>query len=123
MYTLKNMETKKSSKSTKRTYRRYTPEFKAEAVKQLERGVPVAEVSEFLGVKPGVLHNWKAKAKQPAVVREQAEEVKRLTKELKVRDQQIDILKKPPGASSARPVRPDALYRPTAPRLSSTAAL
>ena len=94
MYILKTMETKKSSESTKRAYRRYTPEFKAEAVRQLERGVPVAEVAESLGVKPRVLHTWKAKAKQPAAVREQAEEVKRLTQELKVRDQQIDILKK-----------------------------
>jgi transposase len=88
------METKKNKSGSKRTYRRYTPEFKAEAVKQLQRGMGVSELSESLGVKPSLLHSWKSQAKQPAAVREQAQEIKRLTKELKTRELEIDILKK-----------------------------
>ena len=88
------MEAKKSTKTGKRAYRRYDATFKAEAVKQLERGTSVSELAESLGVKPSLLHNWKSQAKQPAAVRQQAEEVKRLTKELKAREQEIDILTK-----------------------------
>ena len=88
------MEAKKHTPSGKRTYRRYTAEFKAAAVEQLQRGVGVSELAESLGVKPSLLHNWKAQAKQPVAVREQAQEIKRLTKELKTRELEIDILKK-----------------------------
>ena len=89
------MEPKKSTKpGAKRTYRRYDDHFKAEAVRQLERGISVSELSVSLGVKPSLLHTWKAKAKQPAVVLEQAAEVKRLTKQLRAREQEIEILKK-----------------------------
>ena len=90
------MEPKKSTKpGAKRTYWRYDDHFKAEAVRQLERGVSVSELSVSRRGKPSLLHNWKAKAKQPAVVLEQAAEVKRLTKQLKAREQEIEILKKP----------------------------
>lgn len=88
------MEAKKSTNTVKRAYGRHTADFKAEAIKQFERGIPVSELSESLGVKPSLLHSWKAQSKQPAAVRAQAEEVKRLTKELKTREQEIDILKK-----------------------------
>ncbi|WP_420458303.1 transposase [Neolewinella sp.] len=88
------MEAKKSTKTGKRAYRRYDANFKAEALKQLERGTSVTELAASLGVKPSLLHSWKSQAKQPAVVLEQAEEVKRLTKQLKAREQEIDILKK-----------------------------
>ena len=88
------MGAKKSTKTGKRAYRRYDANFKAEALKQLERGTSVSELSESLGIKPSLLHNWKSQAKQPAAVLEQAQEVKRLTKELKAREQEIDILKK-----------------------------
>ena len=78
------MEPKKFTKSgAKRTYRRYDDHFKAEAIKQLERGISVSALSLSLGVKPSLLHTWKAKAKQPAMVLEQAAEVKQLSKQLK----------------------------------------
>lgn len=38
---------------------RYTPEFKDEAVRQVvERGLPVAEVADRLGVSSHSLYNW-----------------------------------------------------------------
>ena len=46
------MGAKKSTKTGKRAYRRYDANFKAEAVKQLERGTSVVELSESLGIKP-----------------------------------------------------------------------
>ncbi len=85
------MEAKKFTKPGRRAYRRYDANFKAEAVKQLERGTSVTELVESLGVKSSLLHNWKSQAKQPAAM---LEEVKRLTKQLKAREQEIDILKK-----------------------------
>lgn len=88
------MEPKKSTKSTKRAYRRYDAHFKHEAVRQLEQGAVVSQLAESLGVTPSLLHRWKAQAQQSDEVLEQAAEVKRLTKELKARDQEVDILKK-----------------------------
>ena len=89
------MEAKKSSKSPKRrSYRRYSTEFKAEAVRQLERGIPIGELATSLGVTANLLHTWRAKSKLPAALAEQGEEVKRLTKQLKARNEEIEILKK-----------------------------
>ena len=88
------MEAKKSTKSTKRAYRRYDDHFKQAAVRQLEQGAVVSQLAESLGVTPSLLHRWKAQTQKSDEVREQAAEVKRLTKELKARDQEVDILKK-----------------------------
>ena len=89
------MEAKKSTKSTKRAYRRYDDHVKREAVRQLEQeGAVVSQLAEALGVTPSLLHRWKAQAQKSDEVLEQAAEVKRLTKELKARDQEVDILKK-----------------------------
>ena len=46
------MEVKKFTKPGKGAYRRYDANFKAEAVKQLERGTAVTELAASLGVKP-----------------------------------------------------------------------
>jgi transposase len=46
--------------------KRYTEEFKAEAVKQVtERGHPAAEVAARLGVSPWSLHRWIKEQRQP----------------------------------------------------------
>nr|WP_302850301.1 transposase [Arsukibacterium indicum] len=47
------------------TKQRFTPEFKAEAIKQItERGYSVKEVSERLGVSDNSLYNWLKQHKQ-----------------------------------------------------------
>ena len=41
--------------------RRYTPEFKLEAVRLIsDQGQRVKDVAESLGVHPGLLHQWRA---------------------------------------------------------------
>ena len=52
--------------------KRYTPEFKDEAVRQVvDRGYSVAEVADRLGVSAHSLHKW-VKAVKPAQVDQQA---------------------------------------------------
>jgi transposase len=68
--------------------KRYTEEFKTEAVKQVtERRYPVAEVSVRLGVSQHSLYQWLKHYEQPAEVRQeqqsQASELRRLKAELK----------------------------------------
>jgi transposase len=54
---------------------RFTPEFKREAVRQIvERGYPVSEVSERLGVSAHSLYRW-VKAVRPDKSQEQAAEL------------------------------------------------
>lgn len=79
--------------------KRYTDEFKAEAVKQVtERGHSVVEVAQRLGITPHSLYAWKAKFGKPEVVRrtelDQSAEVRRLKAELKRVTEERDILKK-----------------------------
>jgi len=79
--------------------KRYTEEFKIEAVKQVtERGHPVAEVSGRLGVSQHSLYQWLKSYGQPAGVRQeqqsQASELRRLKAELKRVTEERDILKK-----------------------------
>lgn len=78
---------------------RYPEEFKIEAVKQIvERGYPVSEVSNRLGVTTHSLYVWVKKYgpdkdKHQAKVDEQAE-LKRLRKELARVTEERDLLKK-----------------------------
>ena len=79
--------------------KRYTEEFKLEAVKQvMERQHPVAEVSVRLGVSQHSLYQWLKRHGQPAEVRQeqqsQASEIRRLKAELKRVTEERDILKK-----------------------------
>ncbi len=54
---------------------RFTPEFKEEAVRQVvDRGYPVAEVAERLGVSAHSLYKW-VKAVRPDKSQEQAAEL------------------------------------------------
>ncbi len=77
---------------------RFSDEFKRDAVRQMtERGYPVAEVSQRLGVSPHSLYEWRKKFSNTAsssVENDQAAEVRRLKRELQRVTEERDILKK-----------------------------
>ncbi len=89
---------------------RYTQEFKSEAVRQVtERGRPVAEVAEGLGIPTHTLYRW-LKAVRPTKAEAKTEELdqvkaenKRLQAELRKTREERDILKKPRRTSSRTP--------------------
>jgi len=75
----------------------FNDDFKRDAVAQItERGYPVAEVSQRLGVSQHSLYAWKKKfAKAPGSGDgDQAAEVRRLKQELARVTEERDILKK-----------------------------
>ena len=78
--------------------RRYTDEFKAEAVKQItERGYSVKEVSERLGVSLKRMYAWLRAAKGNSIDRKvdsARQEIARLKSELKRVEEERDILKR-----------------------------
>ena len=79
--------------------KRFTEEFRIEAVKQItERGYPVKEVSERLGVSTWSLYNWIKDYSTPPAIRQadqdQAARIKRLESELRRVTEERDILKK-----------------------------
>jgi transposase len=79
--------------------KRYTEEFKAEAIKQVtERGRSVAEVTRALGVSVDSMYAWlrthrKTRPERQAEAAEQSE-VRRLQAELRRVTEERDILKK-----------------------------
>lgn len=79
--------------------KRYTEEFKVEAIKQItEGGHSVQDVSHRLGVSSHSLYAWIRKygndGRQSPKVDDQAAEIKRLRAELKRVTEERDILKK-----------------------------
>ena len=80
---------------------RFSPEFEDEAVRQVvDRGHPVAEVAERLGVSAHSLYKW-VKAIKPDKTDEQAaaliearSEVLKLKAQLKRAEEERDVLKK-----------------------------
>ena len=78
--------------------KRYTEEFKIEAVKQItERGYSVYDVAQRLGVTTHSLYAWRkkyAQGPQQGVALDQNAEIKRLRAELKRVTEERDILKK-----------------------------
>lgn len=81
--------------------RRYTAEFKAEAVRLLaSSGKPLAQIARELGVNEQSLHHWKrqaAAADGSGVIPDhfaQQEEIRRLRRELARATEERDILKK-----------------------------
>lgn len=80
---------------------RFSPEFKDEAVRQVvDRGHPVAEVADRLGVSAHSLYKW-VKAIKPDKTDEQAaaliearSEVLKLRAQLKRAEEERDVLKK-----------------------------
>jgi transposase len=81
--------------------RRYSPEFKAEAIKQVtEKGHPVQEVADRLGVSSHSLYQW-VKAVRPSKeetrsdeLLEAKKEILKLRAELRRVQEERDILKK-----------------------------
>ena len=85
----------------RRTRRRFTAEFKAQAVKRvLEGGKPLAEVATELGVGTGQLSAWRtehlAAGSAEALVTRRAEaaETQRLKRENKRLEEEVEILRK-----------------------------
>jgi len=79
--------------------RRYTDEFKIEAVKQVtDRGHPAGEVASRLGVSQQSLYAWIRRWSVPEAERleerNQKEEMRQLRAELKRVTEERDILKK-----------------------------
>ena len=74
----------------------FAEEFKRDAVRQIaERGDPVAEVSQYLGVSRDSLYEWKKKfAASNAKGNDEIEEIRRLKKELARVTEERDMLKK-----------------------------
>ena len=81
--------------------KRFTPEFKQEAVRQIvDRGHPVSEVSARIGVSAHSLYQWvKAVApdkseKQASELLEAKSEILKLRAQLRRTEEERDILKK-----------------------------
>lgn len=90
-----------SQHSSSKTRRRYTAEFKAEAVRLVAgSGKPLAQIARELGINEQTLHSWKKQAQSGSgsgVVPEhfaQAEEIRRLQRENARLREERDILKK-----------------------------
>ena len=91
--------------SKKRKSRRYTKEFKLEALQLLKTsGKSGAQIERELGITPGLIYKWRDRYQ---VTREEDEprleasdlaaaqtEIKRLRRELKIAREERDILKK-----------------------------
>jgi transposase-like protein len=79
----------------------FSDDFKRDAVRQItERGYPVAEVSQRLGVSQRSLYEWKKTfAASNAKGNDEAEEIRRLKKEPVRVTEERDILKKRPRIS------------------------
>ncbi len=85
----------------KRTRRRFTAEFKAEAVKRLlDGGKGLGEVATELGLSPGQLSGWRnehlAAGSAEALAARKAEqaETQRLKREVKRLEEEVEILRK-----------------------------
>lgn len=73
----------------------FSDEFKRDAVVQItERGYPVAEVSQRLGVSQHSLYEWKRKFSQPTGSDDKDAEIRQLKRELIRVTEERDILKK-----------------------------
>ena len=85
----------------RRTRRRFTREFKAQAVQHLlESGKPLSDVAAELGVSPGQLSQWRneqfAAGSAEALAARKAEqaETQRLRREVKRLEEEVEILRK-----------------------------
>jgi transposase-like protein len=85
----------------KRTRRRFTAEFKAQAVQRLlEGGRGLSEVAAELGLSPGQLSQWRnehlaaGSAEALALRKVEQAEVQRLRRENKRLEEEVEILRK-----------------------------
>ncbi len=100
------------------TKRRYTAEFKAQAVGLVGVGKPVKEVARDLGISEGVLYGWVREGSQTAPLgsagtgavgeRSEADELRRLRRENANLKLENDILKKAAVILGSKPQSNDA---------------
>ena len=90
---------------------RFTDEFKRDAVAQVvDRGYPVREVAERLGISTKSIYTWQRLFSRPVKVTQevdaQADEIRRLKRDLARVTSGRDILKKglPEDATGSRPL-------------------
>jgi transposase len=83
---------------SKQKRRKYTDEFKAEAVRLvLDQGLSISQVAEDLGISRNLLSTWRKKISADitgSAELSSAEEIKRLRRENAVLREERDILKK-----------------------------
>lgn len=99
---MKVMDTLDIGESMSRKHRKYTEEFKAEALRLLETtDRSAAAIEQELGITQGLLSRWKRKKDQgksisttPSNGESQADQIKRLERENEILRQERDILKK-----------------------------
>jgi transposase len=96
----------------KKTRRRYTAEFKAQAVELLQAGRPAAELAHELGIGMDLIYAWRRNAQgqqvRSAATQAQgesgaAEELLALRREVTLLRQENDILKKAAVILGTRP--------------------
>jgi transposase len=85
----------------RRTRRRFTAEFKAQAVQRLlEGGRGLSEVATELGISGGQLSTWRnehlaaGSAEAPAARKAEQAETQRLRREVKRLEEEVEILRK-----------------------------
>ena len=88
--------------------RRYSPEFKAQAVELVGLGKPVLEVAQELGFGANLLYRWVSQASPPAPLGSAAEELRRLRRENAKLKIENDILKKAAVILGTKPQLNDA---------------
>ena len=85
------------ARQSKKTRRRYSAEFKSEALALAEK-VGVSEAAEQLNLQTSQLYGWRVKAEalneRGRADQEAAAEIARLKRQLAEKDQEIAILKK-----------------------------
>ena len=84
---------------TKRTRRKYTEEFKTEAVRLIvEEGYSISQAARNLDINANMLGRWKRELTEDAEIRQQVsdekEELKRLREEVRQLKMEREILKK-----------------------------
>ena len=99
------------------TRKRYTAEFKAQAVGLVGAGKPVKDVARDLGISEGVLYEWVRKGSQSAELgsagvraggeQSEADELRRLRRENATLKLENDILKKAAVILGTKPQAPD----------------
>ena len=96
--------------------RRYTAEFKAQAIALLETGKPVSHLAQELGISDNLLYSWRlasqraqggSEGPQAEGARDAADELRALRRELARLKMENDILKKAAVILGTSP-RPDS---------------
>jgi len=82
-------------KRNRKTNRKYDPQFRQEALKQLASGRSISVVAQALGISDGLLYTWRKKALgEPSIGATESSELEALRKQVKQLEIERDILKK-----------------------------